>query len=83
MNNLPKLPNDQLFRLLPPQEQLGPEDCFVFALHVLGGRATECEAQLAMYILHRLGICNLHGDWRYKPCTWTTEDHKEKEDLEG
>ncbi len=39
----------------------------------LVGRATECEAHLAMYVLHRLGICKLHGDWRYRPCVWADE----------
>ena len=83
MGELPKLPGDQLFSLLPFNEQFGQKDCFVFALHVLGGRATDCEVQLAMYILHRLGICNLHVDWRYKPCTWVTEDSEEKEEERG
>ena len=70
MGGLPRLPRDQVLRLLPLEEQLDSKECLVFALYLLGGRATECEAHLAMYLLHRLGICRLHGDWRYKPCAW-------------
>ena len=69
-------PKEQLLQILPPDKQIiSPVECTVLALYVLGGHATECEMQLAAYVLHRLGICDLSGyDWKYKPCVWWKED---------